>query len=281
MLKPQLPTDVEGENFIGLGWFCAGKGDAFQCFHEGWDEGFVAGLWLYPAAGKGVAIMINSNQGEPPLSRKPHSFGQNRAGHRWVAAKRRHGRGGEMAHLETDRLLLREVRASDADDFLRYRQQEDYWRHVPIVPPTADSIAASVNGWIQSQDKNPRTAYNFAIIDKRSEEMVGYAGLFVRDLRSRQGEIGWGVISSHRGQGLGTEIGQALLRLAFDALNLHRGFAQCRVENQACRRINIMAKLGMREEGVLRENVFVRGEWWSSAQCSILSSEWDLAAKAK
>jgi CubicO group peptidase (beta-lactamase class C family) len=65
MLKPQLPTDVEGENFIGLGWFCAGKGDAFQCFHEGWDEGFVAGLWLYPAASKGAAIMINSNQGEP------------------------------------------------------------------------------------------------------------------------------------------------------------------------------------------------------------------------
>jgi hypothetical protein len=51
--------------FIGLGWHCTGKGDAFQCFHLGWDEGFVAGLWLYPAAGKGAAIMINSNQGWP------------------------------------------------------------------------------------------------------------------------------------------------------------------------------------------------------------------------
>jgi RimJ/RimL family protein N-acetyltransferase len=30
----------------------------------------------------------------------------------------------------------------------------------------------------------------------------------------------------------------------------------------------------MREEGVLRENVFVRGNWWSSVQSSILSSEW-------
>jgi len=114
-----------------------------------------------------------------------------------------------MAELETDRLLMREVLASDADDFLRYRQQEDYWRHVPIEPP----------------------------------------------------------------------IGQALLRLAFDSLSLHRVFAQCRVENQASRRI--MAKLGMREEGVLRENVFARGEWWSSAQSSILSSEWDAVAKAK
>jgi ribosomal-protein-alanine N-acetyltransferase len=183
-----------------------------------------------------------------------------------------------MAELETDRLLIREVLASDADDFLHYRQQEDYWRHVAIEPPTADSIAASVNGWIQNQNQNPRTAYVLAVTDKRSHQFVGDAGLYVRSIRSRQGEIGWGVISSHAGRGLGTEIGQALLRLAFDAVRLHRVFAQCRVENQASRRI--MVKLGMRQEGVLRENVLARGEWWSSVQSSILSSEWSSATKA-
>jgi CubicO group peptidase (beta-lactamase class C family) len=65
MLKPQLPTDLKGGDFGGLGWGCTGEGDAFQCRHEGWNEGFVAGLWLYPALGKGAAIMINSNQGWP------------------------------------------------------------------------------------------------------------------------------------------------------------------------------------------------------------------------
>src|ERR1700691_2076424 len=85
-----------------------------------------------------------------------------------------------MAELETDRLLIREVLASDADDFLRYRQQEDYWRHVPIEPPTTDSIAAMVNGWIQSQDQNPRTVYFWAVTDKRSNQLVGDAGLYVR-----------------------------------------------------------------------------------------------------
>jgi [ribosomal protein S5]-alanine N-acetyltransferase len=184
-----------------------------------------------------------------------------------------------MSELGTDRLLVREVLASDADDFLRYRQQENYWRHVPIEPPTTDSIATLVNGWIQNQDQNPRTVYFLAVTDKRSKQLVGDAGLYVRSIRSRQGEIGWGVVSSYAGQGFATEIGQALLRLAFDSLSLHRVFAQCRVENQASRRI--MAKLGMREEGVLRENVFARGEWWSLAQSSILSSEWDAVAKAK
>jgi [ribosomal protein S5]-alanine N-acetyltransferase len=184
-----------------------------------------------------------------------------------------------MAELETDRLLIREVFATDADDFLRYRQQEDYWRHVAIEPPTAESIAAMVSGWIKNQHQNPRIVYFLAATDKRSHQLVGDAGLLVRSIRSRQGEVGWGVISTHTGQGLATEIGHALLRFGFDTLGLHRVFAQCRVEHQASRRI--MAKLGMREEGVFRENVFARGEWWSSAQSSILSSEWNTAAKAE
>jgi hypothetical protein len=44
---------------------------------------------------------------------------------------------GEMAELETDRLRIREMLASDVDGFLRYMQEERYWRDVPIEPPTA------------------------------------------------------------------------------------------------------------------------------------------------
>jgi [ribosomal protein S5]-alanine N-acetyltransferase len=184
-----------------------------------------------------------------------------------------------MTELETDRLLVREVLASDGDDFLQWWQQDDYRRHVPIEPPTADSIAAKVNGWVQSQNQNPRTVYHLVVTDKRSNQMVGDAGLYIRSIGSRQGEIGWGVMSSHAGQGVATEIGRALLGLAFDSLGLHRVFAQCRVENLASRRI--MTKLGLREEGVLRENVFARGEWWSSVQSSILATEWGSTTKAE
>ena len=63
-----------------------------------------------------------------------------------------------------------------------------------------------------------------------------------------------------------------MLGLAFDRLELHRVYARCRLEHEASARI--MAKLGMREEGVLRENVFARGHWWSSLQASVLADEW-------
>jgi ribosomal-protein-alanine N-acetyltransferase len=184
-----------------------------------------------------------------------------------------------MTELKTDRLLIREVLASDVDGFLRYMREGHYWRNVPIEPPTAASIAALLKGCIDSTAKNPRTDYFMAAVDKLSGEIIGEAILHVRSVRWRQGEIGWGVSASRTGQGLATEIGEAMLRLGFAEISLHRIFAQCRAENLASRRI--MTKLGMLEEGVLRENVFARGEWWSSVQTSILASEWANATKAQ
>jgi [ribosomal protein S5]-alanine N-acetyltransferase len=183
-----------------------------------------------------------------------------------------------MIEFETDRLLIRDARAWDAGAFHQYMRQESYWRDVPIEPPTVEFVEALVNRCIQSQSENPRADFFLAAVDKGSDQLVGEAILHVRSIRSRQGEIGWGVSSSRTGQGLATEIGRAMLRFGFDILGLHRVFAQCRVENLASRRI--MAKLRMREEGVLRENVLARGEWWSSAQSSILSTEWSGTTKA-
>jgi CubicO group peptidase (beta-lactamase class C family) len=65
MLRPQLPDEPAGSDFVGLGWRCAGDGDAFCFGHAGGNHGFLADLRLYPASGQGAAIMINSNQGWP------------------------------------------------------------------------------------------------------------------------------------------------------------------------------------------------------------------------
>jgi [ribosomal protein S5]-alanine N-acetyltransferase len=184
-----------------------------------------------------------------------------------------------MAELETERLHIREVLTSDIDGFLRYMGEERYWRDVPIEPPTVASIAALLDGSIGSRAKNPRTDYFMAAIDKLTSELVGEAILHVRSSRWRQGEIGWGVSASRSGQGFATEIGRAMLRYGFAEIGLHRIFAQCRAENLASRQV--MAKLGMREEGVLRENVLARGKWWSSAQSSILSHQWSTVTEAE
>ena len=63
MLRPQLPNQELGQDFVGLGWYCAGKEQNFRFFHEGWNHGYVATMLMLPAIGKGAAVMVNSNQG--------------------------------------------------------------------------------------------------------------------------------------------------------------------------------------------------------------------------
>jgi hypothetical protein len=63
MLRPQLPDQPQGSDFVGRAWFCAGDGDAFRFGHAGGTHGFSSNLRLHPATGQGAVVMINSNQG--------------------------------------------------------------------------------------------------------------------------------------------------------------------------------------------------------------------------
>ncbi len=58
MLTPQKVM-----NGIGIGFFLESKGDSARFGHNGWDEGFVANFIAYRKLGKGVVIMVNSNEG--------------------------------------------------------------------------------------------------------------------------------------------------------------------------------------------------------------------------
>jgi [ribosomal protein S5]-alanine N-acetyltransferase len=132
--------------------------------------------------------------------------------------------------LATDRLLLREARTSHVSAFEEYMLPEHYWHHALMEPPTKESVAALVGRYVRSQVQKSRMDFFLIAVDKLSQEFVGEATLRVRSFPQRQGAIRWGVTFA-------TEIGRALLRLAFDTLNLHRVEAQCRSENHASRRI--------------------------------------------
>ena len=77
MLRPQLDHQKIGEGeFVGLGFFCDGKDDAFHFGHGGWDEGFVALMRLYKNLGKGAVVMLNSNEGFPLLDEIMRALGE-------------------------------------------------------------------------------------------------------------------------------------------------------------------------------------------------------------
>ena len=88
-----------------------------------------------------------------------------------------------------------------------------------------------------------------------------------------QGEIGWVFHPDVGGQGLATEAAAALLDAAFHEVYLHRVMAQLDPRN--LRSARLCERLGMRLEGVFREELWSKGEWTDTAVYAILASEWE------
>jgi CubicO group peptidase (beta-lactamase class C family) len=70
MLIPQLDSQKIGDKFAGIGFFCDGYDDSFQFGHAGSNEGFTSVMRFYPNVGKGVVMMVNSNEGLPLIFRE-------------------------------------------------------------------------------------------------------------------------------------------------------------------------------------------------------------------
>lgn len=106
-------------------------------------------------------------------------------------------------------------------------------------------------------------------------EAVGDVALFDIGERTRDAEIAISIHPDHWGEGYGTEASELLVEYAFDERNLNRVQARVIATNDASRRI--FEKLGFEQEGRLRENQFLDGEYVDTIYFGLLESEYRAA----
>ena len=82
------------------------------------------------------------------------------------------------------------------------------------------------------------------------------------DPENRSGWIGYCLNRSFWNQGFATEAAGMLVKFGFAELDLHRIIATCDAENTASSRV--LEKIGMRWEGLLREEKWAKGRWRDS-----------------
>lgn len=86
------------------------------------------------------------------------------------------------------------------------------------------------------------------------------------------GEIGYWVRTDETAHGVATEVSARMLQVAFDELSMHRVILRIAVGNRASERV--AEKLGFTREGVLREEIKVRGQWLDHAVWGLLEHEY-------
>ncbi|MDQ0208767.1 GNAT family N-acetyltransferase [Alkalicoccobacillus murimartini] len=175
--------------------------------------------------------------------------------------------------LQSKHIGLCEFKESDWEQVHDYASQKKVCQYQTWGPNSIEDSKAFVKQIVCDSLKHPRHRYAFAIVDTSTQTCIGCAELLIRDRTNKSGEIAYIVHPNYWGQGIATEAAKLLLELGYEELKLHRIFAKCDPRNQASAKV--MEKIGMIQEGRLRENLLLKdGTWRDSWLYSMLEQEY-------
>jgi ribosomal-protein-alanine N-acetyltransferase len=174
--------------------------------------------------------------------------------------------------LNSERVSLREVEDKDWIDIHKYASQSIVCQYQPWGPNTEEESQAFVRQVIIDANKDPRTRFVFALMEKEQGRMIGSGEINIRDIINKTGEIAYIVNPDYWGKGFATEAAKRLIDFGFKEFNLHRIYATCDPRNIASSKV--LEKIGMTKEGRIRENILIKDGWRDSFLYSILEKEW-------
>lgn len=174
--------------------------------------------------------------------------------------------------IQTERLLLREINASDLADVHEYASDPLVSRFEFWGPNTPDVTENVVQGWLTQQQQWPREEVNLGVEAVSVHKLIGVITLRMKDDANRGADFGFAFNRRYWNQGYATEAARAVIDAAFRMLNVHRVWAGCDTRNIGSYRV--MEKLGMRREAHLRKDVWQKGEWRDSYRYAVLQEEW-------
>lgn len=177
--------------------------------------------------------------------------------------------------FQTKRLTLREVSLADltAIHALLSLPETDQFNTLGI-PETTDVTAELVMGWLEENRNPERKSYILSMEITETHQFIGLMALYIGKPKYKKGEVWFKVHSKFWNKGYTTEALQRLLQFAFSELNLHRMEAGCAVGNNASKRV--LEKVGMLQEGLLRKNLPIRGQWVDNFEFAMLDTDFEV-----
>jgi len=148
--------------------------------------------------------------------------------------------------LETERLLFRELLASDTEDIFALDSDPEVVKYTGNKPLTHIDQARQRFEGVRQQYQDFGVG-RWAAILKDTNEFIGWAGLkYIQELAGRTDnyDLGYRFHKRHWGKGYATESAQAFIRLGFDEMQLQRISAYVDVRHSASAKV--LEKCGLR-----------------------------------
>lgn len=175
-----------------------------------------------------------------------------------------------FAVLTTARLVLRELRSTDAAAMLVFRGDPIVQRFNSEPLQSVEAAAAFIEELSLGYLGLPALHWGITLHDQ--DQVIGLVGLHTWSQHHRRAEVGYDLAHAFWGQGIGSEAVRAVVTFGFTHLNLNRIEAATIADNHES--VNLLKKLGFRLEGIRRGYSWEEdGTFHDSAMFGLLQEE--------
>lgn len=183
--------------------------------------------------------------------------------------------------LKTDRLILQRFTRRDAstlDEAIRESLADlNQWLPWARLDYTTSDTTSFIRESIQAWKEERAWDYSIRMLEDPKRH-VGNISFWTVSKLGKIAEIGYWVRSHDTGRGVCTEAVELLLEEAFNSLGYHKVVLRIAVGNDPSDRV--AEKLGFTREGVLREELLIRGNWVDHSLWSLLDREYRSARRS-
>ena len=178
--------------------------------------------------------------------------------------------------LAGDQVVLRELRASDAQSLFSLLTTEEVARFISPPPTSVEGFERFI-AWTHRQRAAGVYAC-YAVTLKGYDTAIGIFQVRETEQGFSTGEWGFALGSPFWGTGVFAESADLVLEFVFETVGVHRLEARAAVRNG--RGSAALRKVGAVQEGVLRKSFLKNGEYLDQALYGIVEDDWRAARRA-
>lgn len=167
--------------------------------------------------------------------------------------------------LETERLILRQItnNVNDGNDCLEFINDYQVYRYWGLYDEENDFDGSKrpkpqirIDYHYKSTMEEFRAGRELAWLmqEKETGKVIGEFVLYDFMLK-KQADIGYRINSNYWGKGYASEAGQAIVKVGFEELDLHRIQLRCFQNNPGSKRV--AEKLGFTQEGYIKQGAIL------------------------